>query len=62
MTPFSADTAQAIVDVQQIAIDWLLGFMPVSALVLIAAVGLAVSWLSWTESGSHAAHARHFRA
>ena len=49
MTPFSADAAQVIVNVEQIALDWLLGYVPVSALVLIAAVGLAVSWLSWTE-------------
>ena len=57
MTPFSADAAQAITDIEQMAVDWLLGLVPVGALVVIAAVSLAVSWLSWAERARHAAHA-----
>ena len=62
MTPYSADAAQAILNAQQMALDWLLGSLPVGAVVLIAAVSLAVSWLSWSERRGRPAHVRHFRA
>ncbi len=61
MGPFSADAAQAVTNLEQMAVDWLLGVVPVSALVVIAAVSLAVSWLSWAERERHAADARRFR-
>lgn len=56
MGPFSADAAQAITNIEQIAVDWLLGVVPVSALVVIAAVSLAVSWLSWTQTRASRSH------
>lgn len=56
MTPFSADAARAVTNIEQMAVDWLLGFVPVSALVLIAAVSLAVSWLSWAQTRASRSH------
>jgi hypothetical protein len=62
MTPFSPDATQAFLDVELVIVAWLLRSVPLGALVLLAAVALAVAWLSWTEARVHPAHGRHARA
>jgi hypothetical protein len=62
MTPFSPEAAQAIVDVELVLLAWLVRSVPVGALVLMAAVVLAVSWLCSTETRIHAMHGGHARA
>jgi len=58
MTFFSADGAGALVDLQLAALASMVQSVPFGALVLMAAIALGVSWLSWTESRSRATPGR----
>ena len=62
MTPYTAESAQAFLDVELAAIAWLFRSLPFGALVLLVAVVVAVGWLSWTEVRLHPGHGRHARA
>jgi len=58
MSFFSAEAAQATVDLELAALAWLLHSVPIGSLALVAAVVLAVSWLLLGEARPHATHSR----
>jgi hypothetical protein len=62
MTPLSPEALQAFLDVELTVLASLFRSAPLGALVLLAAVALAVAWLSWTETGTYRAHHPHARA
>jgi hypothetical protein len=62
MTLFSPETLQAFVDIELTVLASLFRSAPLGALVLLAAVMVAVGWLSWTEAGTYRAHHPHAKA
>jgi hypothetical protein len=62
MTPFSPEASQAFLNAELGAVTSLLQSAPLGAVVLLAAVVVAVGWLTWTEKDPHRSRHRHVKA
>ncbi len=56
MTPFSPEASQALLDLELGLVSSLLQSAPLSALMLLGAVSIAVTWLAWSEARRDMAH------